>query len=153
MSVHSRRLSPGVSHPAPEDLRASECVQAWLIVAPRTHRLLLRFNPADPPTLSRTTPRCRRHLTLACHSNSCAPSFLACSLANSLRRVMISSLETLAIDQVQIEENSSVLPDEMMAHRLGLVPLWSEQMERRVINYNRVSLGLRGSPGCLAQEF
>ena len=52
---------------------------------------------------------------------------------------MISSLETLAIDQVQIEDNSSVLPDEMLAHRLGLVPLWSENMDRKVVNYNRVS--------------
>lgn len=32
-----------------------------------------------------------------------------------------------------------MLPDEMMAHRLGLVPLWSEDMERKVVNYNRVS--------------
>ena len=53
---------------------------------------------------------------------------------------MISSLETLAIDQVQIEENTSVLPDEMLAHRLGLVPLLSENMERGgIVNWNRVS--------------
>lgn len=52
---------------------------------------------------------------------------------------MISSIETLAIDQVQIEENTSVLPDEMIAHRLGLVPLNSEDMQRVVQNYNRAS--------------
>lgn len=64
---------------------------------------------------------------------------------------MISSIETLAIDQVQIEENTSVLPDEMIAHRLGLVPLNSEGMERKVINYNRVSPVLSLAPfvtGC-----
>ena len=59
-------------------------------------------------------------------------------LANSLRRTLISSIETLAIDQVQIETNTSVLPDEMIAHRLGLVPLISENMDRIVKNYNRV---------------
>lgn len=53
---------------------------------------------------------------------------------------MISYIETLAIDQVQVEENTSVLPDEMIAHRLGLVPLMSEGMEKVVTNYNRVSL-------------
>lgn len=52
---------------------------------------------------------------------------------------MISSIETLAIDQVQINENSSVLPDEMIAHRLGMVPLKSKDMEKKVFNYNRVS--------------
>lgn len=51
---------------------------------------------------------------------------------------MISRIDTLAIDQVQITENTSVLPDEMLAHRLGLVPLNSEGMERQVKNYNKV---------------
>lgn len=60
------------------------------------------------------------------------------ALANSLRRTMVSSIETLAIDQVQIQSNTSVLPDEMIAHRLGLVPLVSEGMDRVVKNYNRV---------------
>ncbi|GAA5982467.1 hypothetical protein JCM5350_000422 [Sporobolomyces pararoseus] len=58
-------------------------------------------------------------------------------LANSLRRAMISRIDTLAIDQVQITENTSVLPDEMIAHRLGLVPLNSENLERHIPNYNR----------------
>ncbi|GAA5832655.1 hypothetical protein JCM11251_001399 [Rhodosporidiobolus azoricus] len=58
-------------------------------------------------------------------------------LANSLRRSMISRIDTLAIDQVQITENTSVLPDEMLAHRLGLVPLNSEGMDKQIINYNR----------------
>jgi DNA-directed RNA polymerase alpha subunit len=53
---------------------------------------------------------------------------------------MISRIDTLAIDQVQITENTSVLPDEMIAHRLGLVPLNSENLERHIPNYNRVSL-------------
>ena len=45
------------------------------------------------------------------------------SVANALRRVMVSEVVTMAMDVVTFEENTSVLNDEIIAHRLGLVPV------------------------------
>ena len=42
---------------------------------------------------------------------------------NALRRVCLNGIPVFAIDTVDIVENSSVLPDEGLAHRLGLIPI------------------------------
>ena len=43
-------------------------------------------------------------------------------LANALRR-SLTEVPTLAIDEVEIFKNDSAIYDEMLAHRLGLIPL------------------------------
>jgi DNA-directed RNA polymerase II subunit RPB3 len=57
------------------------------------------------------------------------------ALANSLRRAMLAEVPTMAIDVVNIETNTSVLPDEFLAHRLGLVPLSAKNVAD--VDYSR----------------
>lgn len=44
-------------------------------------------------------------------------------IANAMRRILLAEVPTIAIETVFVHDNSSIMPDEMLAHRMGLVPL------------------------------
>lgn len=48
---------------------------------------------------------------------------ITCAMANSLRRIILSEIPTMAIEHVFVVNNTSVIQDEVFAHRLGLVPI------------------------------
>ena len=47
-------------------------------------------------------------------------------LANAIRR-SVAEIPVLAVDEVEIFKNDSALYDEMIAHRVGLIPLKTEK--------------------------
>ena len=48
------------------------------------------------------------------------------TVVNTLRRIMIAEIPTMAIESVIINQNTSIIPDEVLAHRLGLIPIMAD---------------------------
>ena len=66
------------------------------------------------------------------------------AFANGVRRAMIADVPTLSIDTVRVIENSSVMFDEQIGHRLGLVPLTTPPGEFEVGEEVTLSLDVEG---------
>ena len=77
------------------------------------------------------------------------------AIVNSLRRILISEVPTVAIEHVFVTDNDSEMAEEVLAHRLGLVPLTvdAEELEDKdgpATDKNTVifKLHVRGSRVC-----
>jgi len=47
-------------------------------------------------------------------------------VANALRRAIINEVPTMAVEEVLVIENSSAMPNEILAHRISLIPFVSD---------------------------
>ncbi|XP_062375973.1 DNA-directed RNA polymerases I and III subunit RPAC1 [Sardina pilchardus] len=45
------------------------------------------------------------------------------SIANAFRRILLAEIPTMAVEKVFIYNNTSIIQDEILAHRLGLIPI------------------------------
>ncbi|KAI8806429.1 DNA-directed RNA polymerase [Cladochytrium replicatum] len=45
------------------------------------------------------------------------------SIANAFRRIMIAEVPTMAIENVYVLNNTGIMHDEVLAHRMGLIPI------------------------------
>jgi len=48
------------------------------------------------------------------------------AFANSLRRTMVAEVPIMTVDDIFYFDNSSIVPDEVLAHRIGFVPLTTD---------------------------
>jgi DNA-directed RNA polymerase subunit D len=66
------------------------------------------------------------------------------AFANGIRRAMIADVPTLSVDNVRVIENSSVMFDEQIAHRLGMVPLTTPAGEFEMGDVVTLSIDVEG---------
>jgi len=69
------------------------------------------------------------------------------AVANMIRRYIMTEVPTLAMEDIEFRKNSSILFDEMIAHRLGLVVLKSD-----LKTYNKKDECKCGGKGCARCE-
>ena len=88
------------------------------------------YGPAQDDSWNRS--KFSDNLQVQFHSNKPYDSVFSlvgvdASIANAFRRILIAEVPTLAIEDVYIINNTSIIQDEVLAHRLGLIPLTGGQ--------------------------
>lgn len=70
------------------------------------------------------------------------------AFANTLRRIMLAEIPNMAIDTTEFHDNTSALFDEIVAHRLGLIPLAFDPDKFNMPH--ECKCGGKGCPSCQA---
>ncbi len=77
------------------------------------------------------------------------------AFANALRRIMIEAVPTMAVEDIEFVQNNSALYDELLAHRIGLLPLTTDlkgydvkKPEDELSAKNSVKLTLKAKGPC-----
>lgn len=69
------------------------------------------------------------------------------SIANAFRRILLADIPTLAIEDVFVNQNTSIIQDEVLAHRLGLIPLKGSKEGLKWLKWrNKESEGVEADP-------
>uniref|UniRef100_A0A1I7ZRS7 DNA-directed RNA polymerases I and III subunit RPAC1 n=1 Tax=Steinernema glaseri TaxID=37863 RepID=A0A1I7ZRS7_9BILA len=72
-------------------------------------------------------------------------------IANALRRVLIAEVPTMALEKIYLYQNTSVIQDEVLCHRLGLLPVkadprFFEWPDKRVVEVNAEGVDVDEEP-------
>ncbi|XP_068183928.1 DNA-directed RNA polymerases I and III subunit RPAC1 [Antennarius striatus] len=66
------------------------------------------------------------------------------AIANAFRRILIAEVPTMAIEKVFVYNNTSIVQDEVLAHRLGLIPI---KADPRLFEYRNAGEGAAEEEG------
>lgn len=66
------------------------------------------------------------------------------AIANAFRRILLAEVPTMAVEKVFIYNNTSIIQDEILAHRLGLIPI---KADPRLFEYRDAGNGSEEEEG------
>lgn len=65
------------------------------------------------------------------------------AIANALRRVLLAEVPSMAIEKVFVNNNTSIIQDEVLAHRLGLVPIKADPRKFNMLPPGSLEIRMR----------
>lgn len=63
------------------------------------------------------------------------------SIVNSFRRIVLSDVLCNAFDNIEIEKNTSIINNEILSHRFGLIPLTIDELDNVCVELNVKNTG------------